>query len=68
MTDRVHALTVVLEKDMRIDDCVHLMKAIRMMRHVQQVDPHVSDTTLHVATSRVRREFFTKLMELLETL
>ena len=39
MTDRIHALTVVLDEDMRIDDAEPLVQAIRMMRHVADVQP-----------------------------
>ena len=54
MTDRIHALTVTLEHDKRDDDCEELIKAIRMMRGVIDVQAHVSDMELHTAEMRAQ--------------
>lgn len=66
MTDRVSALTVVLETDFREDDVRTLIKAIMQFRGVLRVNKHVSDTSLFVAESRVRNEFRVKLFELIK--
>ena len=66
MTDRVKALTVVLDADRRIDDVEHLMRAIRQFRGVLRVGPHVTDESDHVARARVRQEFMERLWGALE--
>ena len=62
MTDRIHALTVVLDKDMRDDDAEGLIKAIGRFRGVLHVDTHVSDIALHTAEMRTRHELGMKLI------
>jgi hypothetical protein len=61
MTDRLNALTIVLENDMRDDDAESLIKAIHMLRGVLSVTPNVVDFQDHVAHMRVRREMGDKL-------
>jgi hypothetical protein len=56
MTDRIHALTVVLEHDMRDDDVEGLIQAIRWLRGVLSVDLHVTDISDHTARERARTE------------
>jgi len=56
MTDRIHALTVVLDRDYRDDDVEHITKAIEMIRGVASVDLHVTQMEDHMARERVRRE------------
>ena len=47
MTDRIHALTVTLDADVREDDVEPIVNAIRQIRHVLSVDQHVSDISQH---------------------
>lgn len=61
MTDRYNALTVVLDRDIREDDAEMLINAIRMLRGVLTVDPHVADIGDHVAAARVKRDLTEKL-------
>jgi chromosome segregation and condensation protein ScpB len=56
MSDRIHSLTVVLEKDMRDDDVKSLKLAIAHMRGVLTVNGHVSDISSHMAEDRAKRE------------
>jgi hypothetical protein len=56
VTDRIHALTVVLEDDVREDDVEAIVAAIRMIRRVLSVKAHVADHRLHAAEERVRRQ------------
>jgi len=65
MTDRINALTVVLEKDMRDDDCEVLINAIRCMRNVQSVTGHVSDIVDHVAEERALQKWREKIYRVL---
>uniref|UniRef100_A0A6H2A5I7 Uncharacterized protein n=1 Tax=viral metagenome TaxID=1070528 RepID=A0A6H2A5I7_9ZZZZ len=41
MTDRIRRLTVLLEQDTRDDDAEGIISAIRMVRGVAFVEPHV---------------------------
>lgn len=56
MTDRVHALTVVLDRDIREDDVEPLMEAILMLRHVYRVKPRVVEAADEFARDRARAE------------
>jgi hypothetical protein len=56
MTDRIHALTVVLDRDYRDDDVQRITEAIEMVRGVASVETHVSDFDDHAARHRVRHE------------
>lgn len=53
MTDRYNAIIVVLDKDIRDDDAQPLLTAIRMLKGVQSVEPHVSDPSEVVARMRL---------------
>lgn len=56
MTDRVHALTVTLDRDIRVDDLEHLTGAIGMLRGVASVTEHVADWEDYTARERVRSD------------
>ena len=43
MTDRAHALTVTLIRDIRVDDVEHIMGAIGMLKGVLKVAPNLVD-------------------------
>lgn len=49
MTDRFHAFTVVLDRDIREDDAEPIVAAIKMIKGVQSVEPHVVDLEDHSA-------------------
>lgn len=66
MTDRIHAFTVVLDRDIRDDDIEPVLIAIRMIRHVIDVRPHVADMNTHTATIRVRTELYPKFLAALK--
>lgn len=65
MTDRIHSLTVVLEKDMRDDDVEGLILAIGWFKHVISVKAHVADYNANMAEERARRLLREKLMDLI---
>lgn len=65
MTDRYHALTVTLEKDIRSDDAEALLSAIAQLRGVVDVVPHVTDIRDHSARTRARQELAEKLWKVL---
>jgi len=63
--DRVNALIVVLENDMRLDDVEPLIAAIKMMKKVVSVTPNVASVESLIAYSRVRYELGKKLVDVL---
>ena len=65
MTDRINALTVVLDTDVRDDDAESLCEAIMHFRHVIKVEKNVSDIEATVAQTRVRRELVKNFHQLL---
>jgi hypothetical protein len=65
MTDRIQALTVALDRDIRADEIEPLVSAIRMLRWVINVTPEVVDTDAFVARSRADHEVRTSLWEAL---
>lgn len=65
MTDRFFALTVLLDQDIREDDAEPIIAAIQMIKHVQKVEPHITDAGNWAAEERARRELGQKLWEVL---
>ena len=65
MTDRIFALTVVLEDDVRDDDVTAITDAIEMIRGVLSVKRHVADIGQHAANERARRELYVKVLDML---
>jgi hypothetical protein len=65
MTDRVHALTVVLEKEIREDDIQALIDAIKMMRCVLDVQTHVTDIDFYTAREQARAHLTKQLWNVL---
>lgn len=65
MTNRYYALTLILEKDVREDDASSLIEAVKMMKGVLDVKPHITDPTTWMAEERARRDLGVKLWEIL---
>ena len=65
MTDRIHSLTVVLEKDMREDECEKLICAIMMLRGVLDVTTHIVDANSYMAETRAKSELNMKLFKVI---
>lgn len=63
MSDRYSALTVALEHDIRSDDAEKLIEAIKALRGVLDVKPHVADECCYVAQTRVRSELHKVIFE-----
>lgn len=70
MTDRVRALTVVLERDYRDDDIQPLMEAILHMKGVAHVehDNHITDLNDFTARQRVRAEVADGMLDMVRLL
>ena len=65
MTDRYFALTVLLVKDTRSDDAEPVIEAIKMIKGVANVVPHVVSPDLWCAEERARLELAQKLWKVL---
>lgn len=66
MTDRYHTLTVVLEHDMRDDDCASTIAAIKHIRGVASVTGVVADGDSWMAETRAKIDLRRKLFEVLK--
>lgn len=66
MTDRINFLTVVLEKDIRVDDCQPLIAAIQMMKGVLNVNANVVNNMDWLSESRAKHELTRKIYEALK--
>ena len=65
MSDHTVALTVVLDKDYRVDDAEAIMSAIRMVKGVATVTANVADMDTHLAYTRARIDLQQKLWDVL---
>jgi hypothetical protein len=66
MSDRINTITVLLEKDTRLDDCEAILTAIRMTKGVLKATPNVADARDWIAEERARHEIRKKLWDALE--
>jgi hypothetical protein len=67
MSDRYYALTVVLADDVRDDDAEPLINAIKQLRGVATVTPHVSDPSFHSAVMRAKTDITQRLWDALHS-
>lgn len=65
MTDRFYCLTVVLDKDIRDDDCEQIINAIQMIKHVLEVKGNISNPEIYTIRTRLRYEIGEKLFNVL---
>jgi hypothetical protein len=65
MSDRIHSLLVVLDKDYRDDDVECIVDAIKMIKGVADVHMNVSDAMMTTAITRVRQELGQKLLKVI---
>lgn len=68
MTDRTRHLTVVLDRDMRVDDVEHVVNAIKMVKYVDDVlvgEPpdYMARITAKQELVQKFRDFYGKLLE-----
>jgi hypothetical protein len=63
VTDRIHSITIALEKDIREDDIESLIQALKHFRYVIDVKPNICDAKTHsfVLEERLRREYEKRL-------
>lgn len=65
MTDRVNALTVILDRDIREDDIEPVVRAIEQIKHVIAVETNTVSIDDAVAEARVKLDYKKKLFEVL---
>lgn len=65
MTDRFYALTVILDEPIRSDDAEPIVEAIKMIRGVLKVEPHVASLETYAAQERARHELGMKVWRVL---
>jgi hypothetical protein len=66
VTDRIRHLTITLDADTRDDDLEPIVSAIRHIRGVAIVEPHVVQGEEHRARQAVRADLELKLHEAIE--
>ena len=67
MTTRYDAVLVVFEHEIREDDAESLLSAIRHLRGVESVHPHVTDVNGWIAYAKARNDLEQRLREALRT-
>ena len=66
MTDRINALTVILDKDYRDDDIKTITEAVGMIKGVLKVKKHVADSlSQQTAEIRLKTKLFEEICKLL---
>lgn len=68
MSDHYNALIVTLEDDLSQENAQPLIDAIKQLRGVLSVDPHVRDVNGYVAQIRARTEVIEKLIGVIDEL
>lgn len=66
MTDRIAAFVVVLADDIREDDAEATLTALRMVKGVVEVTPHVADSTMITAAWRVNEKWRKLIYDMLD--
>lgn len=66
MTDRYCAFTVILEKEIREDDCSAILDAIRMVKGVREVVPILANPEYYSALVRIKQELWMKIITLVK--
>jgi len=67
MTDRICALTVALDRDIRDDDIAPLVAAVQQLRGVCGVTAHVVGMEDYAARSRANLDWRKKILEMLRS-
>lgn len=65
MSDRIKGLTVTLEPNIRDDDAQPIIDAIRLIKGVIDVRPHVEDSDHHMAITVAKRDIYNAIASVL---
>jgi hypothetical protein len=66
MTDRYSAFWVILDRDIRDDDAEAIINAIKQLRGIVAVTPHLSNPDAGIATLRLKNGLIQKLIKVVE--
>lgn len=65
MTDTVNAFIVILGEDIREDDIEPTINALRQIKGVVDVQPHLFDPDVAIAKAQLRVEVFNKIVDVM---
>ena len=65
MSDRANTITVVLEKETRVDDLDNILNSIKMIKGVATADANVASLGDYWAVEKARWDLTNKLWEVL---
>ena len=66
MTDRLDALTIILDRPIRDDDAEPTIGAIKMIKGVKRVIPHIEDVNYHIAEAHLKSKLQRQLRDVLD--
>ena len=66
MTTRLKGFTVVLNNDIREDDAEQIIRAIQMIKGVQNVVPVETNPDDYINRSQIRHELYNKILKVLD--
>lgn len=66
MTDRYNAFLVILENNLREDDAEATINAIKQIKGVLDVQPHVAGFEDAIAETRVRNRLIEQILEIVQ--
>ncbi len=66
MTDRLSGCTVAFTHDMREDDVVDILHAIKMIKGVLSATPKISNSNNWIVEQRVRGDLYNKLFNVFD--
>lgn len=65
MSTHYNGFIVILDRDIRDDDAEHTLNAIRMIKGVLRVQPHIADANYEIARMRERAKIESDLLEII---
>lgn len=66
MSDHYNGFFVILEHDIKDDDAQATINAIRQIRGVIDVQPHIADPDVAIVKAQLRAELFQELYEAMQ--
>lgn len=66
MSDHYNAFLIILGSDIKDDAAQATINAIRQIRGVVDVQPHIADPDVAIAKAQLRAELFQELYEVLQ--
>ncbi len=66
MTDRIKALTVILTKEIRDDDCECIINAIKMIKGVSIVETHIAQYDDYFVEQRTKNKVLKEVYNIIK--